>query len=222
VKKPEIPVLYTGMNGLSLMNLGNTTDRSMMGGAMGLKNVIALTIVFSFLLFEIAYAKPSKPIAQAMNTPASVFDMFLFSIYSQLGCSACRQEEEYCIETIHYDIHENLIKIEFRIENPSDRIKKADEKQRKNFMITYLHLCANRLGLKSKITLVGTTRYGWGTKSFNELKFREEVAKRTVISIRASVGTILYTATQDHLGKVYYHRNERSNNRSSSRGGNTK
>ena len=168
---------------------------------MSLTKGIVVAIVPVFFLLGVAYGEPSKPIAQAMNTPMSVFDYFLSSLDSQLGCPN-NPKEEYCINSLDYDFDDNLFRIRFWINYSPDTFNDKDEKQRQKLLTNYLSRLTESLFIQDgKYFMAGQLRYVLG---FDEMTFREEVAKRTVIYVDAMVEDIWYTATRDNHGKVEY------------------
>ena len=152
-----------------------------------------------FLVCGIAYADPSRPIAKAMETPVSVFDMFLYEISERFSDELYR---------VRYDFTDNLITIEFTINKDHSTVKgfkEANEEQRKKILTK----AVDSFGILLKLTINNfQIRHGWQAEDFLEQEFRDEVSKRTVISVTLDDyekdPVVFYTAKKDHHGNITY------------------
>ncbi len=173
-------------------------------------------------------AEPSKPISSMMNTPSSIFDVFLFQLLEQSKCFqgwfVNRKKDDkpdLCMTTINYNFDDNLIEMNFFVEerykdmkgfaSGSDSLKEKILKKILNDVAEYVGVESIVEGQSSfRFGMIQLTpmRHGWGTKGFDEKSAKEEIANRTVIHLRANVGGYVYTATRDHHGKVTFEKSK--------------
>lgn len=167
---------------------------------MSLTKNVAMAVVSTFFLLGTAYGEPSKPIAQGMRTPASVFDVFLFYLYMEEKCPQLNP----CMNNIKYDFANNTIIMRYFTEAP-ELLKQfsADDKIIKEELIKRLKL------VEPPIWSV-PIRNKWATKDFDEEKFREEVANRTVIVLFTWIKNTMYSVTRDHQGEIDYTKEDHS------------
>lgn len=201
--------LFRRKIGLMSIRLLNNQGQS---GLM-IKYVIS-SIILICLFGGIAYGSPSRHIAKAMDTPVSVFDMFLLAIELYEKCPTGKKLMS--MESIVYDFADNLIRMEYSVKPENiEGFKEGNEELRKRLLMKKLGILATYIGVKdssSKDFGLGPIwgmpiRRGWKSKDFDELKFREEVVKRTVIILRTTIdisalSTKEYKATRNHHGKT--------------------
>jgi len=187
-------------------------------------------IVFTLAVPTHAVSEPSKPISSMMDTPSSVFDVFLFQLIEQSKCHKGwfgnrykTQKTDLCMTTIDYKFDDNLIEMNFFVEEKYKDMKgfiKGNEEKKESILKTILNDVAISVGvevrgegpLNFRAGMIQMTpiRKGWNTKTFDQDSAKNEIAERTVIYIRANIGGIIYTAKRDHHGKVSYEK-EKSN-----------
>lgn len=190
-----------------------------------MKQMYCMALVAALLFTSIqTHAEPSKPISSMMNTPSSVFDVFLFQLLEQSKCYqgwfGNRKGEDkanLCMTTIDYKFDDNLVEMNFFVEEKYEQMKgftTANETQKKAILINILNDVAQSVGVESRgegqldfrLGMIQMTpiRHGWGTKGFDDKAVKEEIANRTVIHLRANIDGFVYTATRDHHGKVSF------------------
>ncbi|WP_194868958.1 hypothetical protein [Pseudoalteromonas sp. PPB1] len=189
---------------------------------MGVFKKTAFLFVFVFLSNQ-SYAEPSKFIAQAMTAPASVFDLFLFKIEEQSKCyrgwfgnSKTKDHETPCLTTLKYNFDENIIKMNFFVGDVNEKMigfKASNDKDKEAILRNVLSDLASTLGVEKneysglKLGMIQMTsiRNGWSRDEFDESNFKEEVTKRTVITVTANIEDgFIYKAIRNHHGKVRF------------------
>jgi len=184
-----------------------------------------IKIVLSSLLFILlssqSQAEPSKLIAQAMTTQTSAFDFFLFKIEEQSKCyrgwfgnSKNKNSEKPCLTTLDYNFEDNLIKMNFFVDETNEKMihfKTSNDKNKEAILREVLSSIATSLGIEErngmKFGMLQMTkmRNGWSKKEFDESKVKEEIAKRTVVSVTANIKDgFIYRVTRNHHGKVFF------------------
>ena len=171
-----------------------------------------------------AYAEPSKPISSMMDTPSSVFDVFLFQLLEQSKCyqgwfgnRTAQDKTNLCMTTIDYNFDDNLVEMDFFVEEKYEDMKgfsKSGEAQKEAILKRILSYVAQSVGVESRgqdklnfrLGMIQMTpiRHGWATKGFDDKAVKDEIADRTVIHLRANIEGFVYTATRDHHGKVTF------------------
>ena len=94
-------------------------------------------------------SEPSKPISSMMDTPASVFDVYLFRIWQKLECNDV-QDIAPCMVRIEYQFDDNIIEMTFRILVSDDQMKEfetATDNQKENILINILGNLAIDVGV---------------------------------------------------------------------------
>lgn len=188
-----------------------------------------IKIVLSSLLFILlssqSQAEPSKLIAQAMTTQTSAFDFFLFKIEEQSKChrgwfgnSKNKNSEKPCLTTLDYNFEDNLIKMNFFVDETNEKMihfKTSNDKNKEAILREVLSSIATSLGIEErngmKFGMLQMTkmRNGWSKKEFDESKVKEEIAKRTVVAVTANIKDgFIYRATRNHHGKVFFEKNK--------------
>ena len=188
-----------------------------------------IKIVLSSLLFILlsskSRAEPSKLIAQAMTSQTSAFDFFLFKIEEQSKCyrgwfgnSKNKSAEKPCLTTLNYNFDDNLIKMNFFIDETNEKMihfKTSNDKKKEAILRDVLSSIATSLGVEEwdgmKIGMIQMTkmRNGWSKEGFDESKVKDEIAERTVILVTADIKDgFIYRVTRNHHGKVLFEKNK--------------
>lgn len=176
--------------------------------------------LFAAMLFTSTYsfAEPSKPISSMMDTPSSVFDVFLFSLFEQSKCASgwfnrtADDDANICMATINYDFNDNLVEMNFVVREGHEEMQdilNSGEEQKEVILKELLLDTAQKAGVegwgdRGKLGMIQFTsmRHGWGAPSFDEELAKKEISDRTVINLRTNIDGFLYTATRDHHGRV--------------------
>ncbi len=172
---------------------------------------IAVLILMMLLMAGSVYAEPSKPIAEAMNTPASSFDLYLYMLENECNKNFLLGEYKSFV-SVSYDFADNLIIIDFHFDQSSQPYKDALEKDDKEKIEKLFRLAAKyfaiRLGL-TEYKAAGilsniSSRIGYKGKDFDVKKFREEIIKRTFIMLSLASKEKYYLLKRNHHGEVFF------------------
>jgi len=173
-------------------------------------------------------AEPSKPISSMMDTPSTVFDMYLFRLLEQSKCNqgwfGNREKDDkpdLCMTTIEYQYADNLIEMNFFVQERHEKMKgftSASDIQKEKILKNILIEVAQSVGVVSRgdgklnfrfgMIQMTPMRHGWGTSSFDEEVARDEISDRTVIHLRSNVDGFVYKATRNHHGKIMFEKKE--------------
>lgn len=142
-------------------------------------------------------AAPSPGIRALLETPASVFDVFLHQLYVASNgptyFGGPNMKEQIRIFRIDYDYASNLISISFHI-GPEHRLMRGfsrrDIKGKKDILLNAAQDIAISLGLEAgnrtlRYGLIQSLkiRNGWTSNAFDENQVKEEIANRTVFEL---------------------------------------
>ena len=185
----------------------------------------ALSIIIFLLIVPLAHAAPSKLISKMINTPASVFDIFLFQLYNQAKCIEGQYFEDrgnprspLCMYSIYYDFDDNIIEMNFLVSSKSTKMagfKYATDNRKEKMVREVLDYIAILVGVEkrpkdlsdSEFKMIQTTliHFGWATKDFDEDEVRKEIARRTRISLSVSDAyPFAIEISRDHQVKIFY------------------
>ena len=187
------------------------------------KSLISLLLVVTFT--SQSQAEPSKLIAQMMTTQTTNFDFFLFKLEEQSKCyrgwfgnSKDKNAEKPCLTTLDYNFDDNIIKMNFFVDNTNEqmtRFSSSSDKDKEVILKAVLSKVAVSLGVEEangmKFGMIQLTniRNGWSQKEFNESDIKEEISKRTVVTVTANIKDgFIYRATRHHHGKVFFEKNK--------------
>jgi len=193
---------------------------------MKFKNYIYF-LVSMLLITTQAAAEPSKPISAMMDTPASVFDVYLFRLMEQSKCHQgwfgnSKDRTKLCMTRIDYHFDDNLIEMNFFVQERHEKkesIRTATDKQKEKILNSMMSDLARSVGVDSDIEIDGKIilfgmiqltpiRHKWSNTRFDEKAAKEEIAKRTIINLRTLVEGFIYTITRDQHGKVTFTKKE--------------
>jgi len=142
-------------------------------------------------------AAPSSGIRALLETPASVFDVFLQQLYIASNgptyFGGPNMKEQIRIFRIDYDYASNLISISFHI-GPDHRLMKGfarhDIRGKKDMLLDAAQDIAISLGLEARDRNIRygliqslKIRNGWTSNAFDENQVKEEIANRTVFEL---------------------------------------
>ena len=149
-----------------------------------------------------------------MQTPASVFDLFLFRLYESAKCNNVvknnnADEADLCMSTLSYDNEANILTVFFRV-LPAAQVMEdfvdQEAEGRKQIMLQLLENTAKRVGAIDGWGLLHSLPIAFGPlpADIDEKSFRGELAKRTSTRLSTSYDGSVYIATRHHDGRVEY------------------
>lgn len=166
---------------------------------------LILAVALLFPVLGTAYGEPSRIIEKAMNTPASVFDVFLFEMqehWEKYFESSYKAYYRYS-----YSFVDNLLILRFSLTAEPDDAPlpliegfiEGSEKHKKEILAEAIGRLATQVAATIQDTPI---RKGWSTNDFNEKEFREELVKRTVINMEVWHDSEAYMVVRDQYGKI--------------------
>ena len=169
---------------------------------ISIKGIVG-AMVLIFLLLGTAYGDPSEPIRKAMNTPASVFDVFLLALHQNEKCPG---EADFCMTNVYYEFDDNLIYMNYLLKKDSKTWKDFVSKSKTNreaYLSERFSYLANLI-VEGNFSPIRFTRlrHGYKKEGFNEKEFKDEISKRTVVTVFAEADNKYYKAVRDHHGKI--------------------
>lgn len=185
--------------------------------------VFTCLVLFGALSSQSA-ADPSGPIAAMMNTPATVFDVFLSDMYQESKCyrgwfgnlrnSDGRNMANLCMTSINYKFDDDVIVMHFFIGSRNKKMKGFDHAnlETKKFIMTGIvkqlakevGVAKNRMGLEYGMIQTTPIRYGWADKRFNEAAAIKQIAARTVIDLVTDTDGAVFTVTRNQHGVITF------------------
>lgn len=193
---------------------------------MNILKVIATLLLFLLLLGQ-TYAEPSKLLDKAINTPASVFDFFLFKLEERLKCQQKPfaffkllgdfENESFkipCLQEIIYEYDDNILIMLF-VADESGNVelndKSVNSKNKEALAKKILIKLARSLGVEERngvkfgIIQVTEMRNGWSTSGFDELEIKKEIINRSFIVVNVYFNDgFVYQAFRTHHGDVFF------------------
>ena len=171
-----------------------------------------LTMLTALMLAQPAAAQPGPSIGQMMQTPASVFDLFLFRLYEAGKCNTVVKngnldEADLCLSSINYDAGKNILTAFFRVlpgAEAMDDFVDLEKDGRKEILLKLLDNTVRRVGAVDGWGLLHSIPLGAGTAAAAEKSFRAELAGRTTTKLSTSYDGVVYIATRHHDGRIEY------------------
>ena len=163
--------------------------------------IVAVVLIFPFM--GTAYGDPSRIIEKAMDTPASIFDVFLFEMrerWEDVMTPAFKISYDYS-----YSYVDNLLTLRFFVLVNSttwpifEGFRKMSEKEKRENLEMAMSFTSATATYLIKETPI---RNGWATNGFDEDEFRKEIAKRTVVELKVWSPKELYIVVKDQHGKI--------------------
>jgi hypothetical protein len=168
---------------------------------------IVISTLMMLLMAGSVYSKPSKPIADAIKTPISVFDMFLYDLENECAEKIIGNQD---IADVWYYPEENLIFIYLflskRIGTLDNSLENNDKEKIEKHLRLLAKVYADQLGLQndgSGIIQNISIRKRFQTKDIDEKKFKEEIIKRTVLKLSVKSKEKLYSLKRNRQGKYF-------------------
>lgn len=176
-----------------------------------------LIVLYGLLCTLPVFAQPSAAIVNMMQTPASVFDLFLLRVYEASKCNTVLKNEnadeaDLCLSTISYDSGENILSAFFRVlpgAEAMDDFVEQEMEGRRAILLKLLETTARRVGALDTWGLLHSTPLGYGRNASvaDEKAFRAELAQRTTTSLSTSYDGVVYIATRHYDGTIEYFTN---------------
>jgi len=173
-----------------------------------------LLILSSILLAPQVLAAPGQQVSRMMQTPASMFDMFLFRLFEAGKCNNVLKnnnsdEADLCLSSIRYDADKNILSAFFRVlpgAEAMDDFVDMERDGRKQTMLTLLENTARRVGAVDTWGLLHSTpiSHGLSINAADKKLFRAELAERTTTALSTSYDGVVYVATRHHDGRIEY------------------
>ena len=157
-----------------------------------------LGLIIILFLSGTASGDPSKSDQNALQTPASVIDHFLYAIWEDLKCG--NDGVILCMLKVpHYDFEDNVVKFMFEDSELKEKkfTKIPDKKTIEELLKLQVDSAKNLLGCAYKYLPI---RYKWPNESFDEKQFRDELSKRTVIQGKIQISNMVYYGILDNYG----------------------
>lgn len=161
-----------------------------------------------------ALAAPDAAIAKMMQTPATLFDLFLFRLYESAKCNNVirndnADEADLCLSTLNYDADANRLSVFFRVlpaAEAMDEFIDEDEAGREIILLNLLHNTVRRVGALDGWGLLHSTPigHGGGLDKTAEKAFREALAARTTTALSTSYDGKVYVATRHADGRIEF------------------
>ena len=171
-----------------------------------MKKIVVSTLMM-LLIAGSVYAEPSKLINNAMSTPASVFDLFLYQLENK--CNTTYVAGEGYAE-VDYFFEDNLIGVFFYLSKPVEGLKNDlinnDKKNIEKALRLRTDLYALQLGVIKDQSVTKSfedikIRRGWEMKDFDEEKFKDEVKKRIILVVTTRSKDKIYVLKRSHDGE---------------------
>ena len=173
-------------------------------------NLLLLMLIFP----PATLAQPGAPIMAMMQTPASVFDLFLFRLYEEAKCNTVVQnnnseEADLCMSTLKYDSERNILSVFFRVRPAALSMEDFVDQEaegRKQIMLQLLENTAKRVGAIDSWGLLHSLPIAYGplAAAADEKLFRSELAKRTATRLSTSYDGKVFVATRHQDGRIEY------------------
>lgn len=142
------------------------------------------------------FSAPSAPIMSLINTPASIFDVFLFNINEEARCfrdSGKIVNSQPCITTLRYIFNENIVEMSFFASSKVEeliRLSGKTKEETESGILEILKSVSRDVGVEPRTSLgysgwiqFTPIRNGWSTGNFDEGAAREELKLRTMIHL---------------------------------------
>lgn len=186
-----------------------------------LKKLICL--IFAVMLIAVTVnAKPGKPILKMLNTPITAFDFFLFELEESCKCDKWfgnpNWKSDPCMTVLKYNITDDLILLNFYIYDPSRSTTymkgfiNSNNRQKEQILRAAIERLAIVVGVAKRpnkgkrygLIQVTSIRRGWYDKNFNEAELKDEIAKRTVLTLQTKYQGKLYHIERGINGEIIY------------------
>ncbi|MFC1859541.1 hypothetical protein ACFL9U_16150 [Thermodesulfobacteriota bacterium] len=183
---------------------------------------IFISIVTVLMLANIVMAKPSKPIFKMLNTPITAFDFFLFQLEESCKCDKWfgnpNTKTDPCMTLLDYNINENIVTLNFYVHEPDRSTTymkgfiNSNEGQKEEILRSAIERLAVVIGVSARESMgkrygliqVTPVRRGWFSQDFDEAGIKDEVAKRTVLTIQTKYKGKLYHIERRINGQIFY------------------
>ena len=173
-----------------------------------------LLLILTLACPGLSLAAPDAAISRMMQTPASLFDLFLFRLYESAKCNNVVRndnvdEADLCLSTIAWDADAEILSVFFRVlpaAEAMDDFVDEDEDGREIIMLNLLHNTARRVGAVDSWGLLHSTPIGHGPAldKAAEKAFRTALAARTKTALSTSYDGKVYVATRHADGVIEF------------------
>lgn len=148
-------------------------------------------------------AAPSAAIANAMQTPASAFDVYLFRLFEAAKCKNWIGEQETrpdpCMTTLVYDDEQDTLRMHFEMYPTNEAIDdfiEADDEAREQMLLAQIGRLSRRVGIVDTWGMLHSLPLTQA-KGFDGKAFQAALAARSELHLHVSYGSKVYTATRD-------------------------
>ena len=179
--------------------------------------------IMALLMFaNVVMARPNQPIMKMLNTPITAFDFFLFQLEEACKCDKWfgnpSTKTDPCMTLLDYNITENIVTLNFYVHEPDRSTTymkgfiNSSEAQKEQILRSAIERLAVVIGVSTRESMrkrygliqVTPIRRGWVSPDFSEADLKDEVAKRTVITIQAKYKGKLYHIERKIDGQIFY------------------
>ena len=155
-----------------------------------------------------ALAAPSAPIASAMRTPASAFDVYMFRLYESAKCKnwigAQESQPDPCMTALLYDGDSDTLRMHFEMYPTNEALDDfidTDDESREQILLGQVERLARRAGVVDTWGMLHSLPLTEAA-GFDGKAFRAALASRTELHLHVTFGSKVYTATRDVDGLV--------------------
>lgn len=187
---------------------------------MFIKFMKYFSIICALFISTPVFSKPTPGMQLLMDTPASAFDVYLHQLYLSYNretyYSNPHKKDEIWIFDLKYNYNSNLINMSFHLGSEYPLVSgftSTDINGKKVMLLKAAKEVATALGLE-KIDGLGVRmgtiqmtkiRNGWSTSNFNEEKFKDEIADRTILRVLyAWEDKLLYQVIRSQNGEYKF------------------
>ena len=180
-----------------------------------------ICLIFAVMMIAVTVnAKPIKPILKMLHKPITAFDFFLFQLEESCKCDKWfgnpNWKSDPCMTVLSYNIADDLILMNFYIYDPSRYTTymkgfiNSNSRQKEQILRAAIERLAIVVGVAERpnkekrygLIQVTSIRRGWYDKNFNESELKEEIAKRTVLTLQTKYQGKLYHIERRINGEI--------------------
>lgn len=165
---------------------------------------------------------PGQSILKMMRTPVTAFDFFLFELEESCKCEKWfgnpNWRSDPCLTLMEYNIEEDLIYLNFYVHDPSRSstymrgFTSGSDAQKEQILrkaverLAVVVGVAERPGTGKPYGLIQVTpiRRGWFNPDFKEAELKDDVVRRTVLTLQTKFQAKLYRVERKNDGQVLY------------------
>ncbi len=169
--------------------------------------------ILSLLLVTASVPAWADPVRHAMNTPASLLDVFLFRLNEEAKCNSWMpnermEEPALCLTGLRFSAASGVLKLYFReyphSENLGDFVTMNDL-EREEFLLRYIDRVAQRAGVVNDWGMIHSVPVTTGANAELDITaFREALAKQTEVHLNVEFSGAIYAVSRLADGAVEF------------------